>query len=275
MKKSIVWLASYPKSGNTWMRIFLANYLMNLDKPVPINQTHRFGLGDSIPKMYQAVAGRPVDLRDHDVSLALRDKVLEGIVRNNADVNFVKTHNVRGDAFGVPLIPERFTRSAIYILRNPLDMVLSYARHYGMDPAQATEAIGRLDNANSPDQTTVWQFLSSWSDHVKGWTARASYPVCVVRYEDMLDQPQKTFGKVLEHIGISVQQDRLDKAIRFSSFDEVKKQEDETGFVEHPGKAERFFNKGKSGQWETDLDPELVERIRREHRNTMKLYGYL
>ena len=99
--KSIIWLASYPKSGNTWTRIFLANYLMNSDKPVPINQVHRFGMGDSIPRMYQMVAGRQIDVRDYQETLKLRDKVLAGIVANKADVNFVKTHNVRAEAFGV------------------------------------------------------------------------------------------------------------------------------------------------------------------------------
>ena len=104
--KSIIWLASYPKSGNTWTRIFLANYLMNSDKPVPINQVHRFGMGDSIPRMYQMVAGRQIDVRDYQETLKLRDKVLAGIVANKADVNFVKTK--QGVAFQIFEFIKRF-----------------------------------------------------------------------------------------------------------------------------------------------------------------------
>ena len=77
--------------------------------------------------------------------------MLRGIVANNADVNFVKTHNIRADAFGVTLIPDKYTRSAVYILRNPLDMLLSYARHYGMSHADTAEAIARSDNSNAAE----------------------------------------------------------------------------------------------------------------------------
>jgi len=119
--KSIVWLASYPKSGNTWTRIFLANYIFNRQTPMPINQVHRLGMGDSIEKAYRMVAGGPFDVADYRQSLALRDRVLKGIVNNDAAVNFGKTHNRLTRAFGVDLIPTHLTRSAIYILRNPLD----------------------------------------------------------------------------------------------------------------------------------------------------------
>lgn len=273
--KSIVWLASYPKSGNTWTRIFLANYLMNGEKPVPINQVHRFGMGDSITRMYQMVAGRQIDPSNHDETLALRDRVLAGIVANKADVNFVKTHNINAPAFGVELIPERFTRSAVYILRNPLDMLVSFARHYGLSHEETANAIARSDHANAAERGTVTQFLGSWSEHVQSWTGKKPYPVLVLRYEDMLDAPRESFSRLLEHIGVPVEEARLDKAIRFSSFDELSKQEGESGFVESSPKNERFFARGKSGQWQTELDPKIVKQVKRDHRKVMKKYGYL
>lgn len=273
--KSIIWLASYPKSGNTWTRIFLANYLMNGDKPVPINQVHRFGMGDSVPRMYHMVAGRQIDVTDYQLTLKLRDKVLGGIVANKADVNFVKTHNVRSEAFGVTLVPDKFSRSAIYIIRNPLDMLVSYARHYGQSHASAAEAISRPDHVNSADETTVTQFLGSWSEHVQSWTDKVPYPVCVLRYEDMLTDPETSFGKVLDLVGVPKDPERLKKAIRFSSFDELSKQEKEGGFVESSPKNERFFSKGQSGQWKSELAPEIVEQVKNDHGKVMKKYGYL
>jgi len=273
--KSIVWLASYPKSGNTWTRIFLANYLWNADRPVPINQVHRFGMGDSIAKSYHMIAGRRIDVHDYRLTLALRERVLAAIVANKADVNFVKTHNVRGDAFGVTLIPEKFTRSAIYIVRNPLDMLLSFARHYGQTHEQTAEAIARADHSNAADETTVTQFLGTWSEHVQSWSARAPYPVLTVRYEDMLAAPEQSFGAMLGHIGMPVDSARLEKAIRFSSFDEVSRQESEAGFVESSPKNDRFFARGQAGQWQTELDPKIAKRVRRDHRKVMKKFGYL
>jgi hypothetical protein len=276
MKKSIVWLASYPKSGNTWTRIFLANYVMNTEKPMAINEVHRFGMGDSIAKTYRMVArGMPEDLNDIQTTLRLRDKVLRGIIANNADINLVKTHNTRTPAFGVDLIPAKYTRSAVYIVRNPMDMVLSYARHYGTDNATAVEAIGRSDNANPTHGETVCQFLGSWSEHVNAWTAKAPYPICVLRYEDMLEQPEVAFGALVKHMGLPLDEARLKRSIKFSSFDEVSRQERESGFKENPGKSQKFFTKGQAGQWKDALSPELVEQMQTTHHDTMKRFGYL
>ncbi|SLN67286.1 Sulfotransferase domain protein [Roseovarius albus] len=275
MKKSIVWLASYPKSGNTWTRVFLANYLMNAKEPVPINEVHRLGMGDSIAKTYHMVAGRKIDVKNIELTLKLRDKVLRGIVGNNADINFVKTHNIRKVARGVPLIPEQYTKSAIYILRNPLDMVLSYARHYSASVEEAVMRIGREDNGNAPDEKTVAQYLGKWSDHVDSWTKNPPFPLLTIRYEDLLAEPEKNFTKVLEHIGVPVDQDRLNRAVEFSSFKALSEQEKKTGFVEKPKQAEKFFNKGQSGQWKEDLSEELIQKIKRDHGNVMKRFGYL
>ncbi len=275
-KASIVWLASYPKSGNTWARIFLANYLTNAQQPVSINNVHRIGIGDSIAKTYRMVArDEAVDLQDVNVTLRLRDAVLRGIIGNGADVNLVKTHNIRGNAYGTELIPARYTRSSVYIMRNPLDMVLSYARHYGIDVAEAVAAIGRSDNANASDTATVWQFLGSWSEHVDSWTKGAPYPSLVLRYEDMLDKPEQSFGALVRHIGMPLDKDRLDRAIRFASFDEVKAQEAKTGFAENPGKSRTFFTSGKAGAWKEALTEDLAQKLRADHAATMKRFGYL
>ena len=275
MKRSIIWLASYPKSGNTWTRLFLANYLMNAQTPVPINQAHRFAMGDAMVKMYSRVAGKAIDQHNLSLCLKLRDPVLRAIVGNNADVNFVKTHNARVAPDGINLIPDDYTRSAIYIIRNPLDMVLSYARHYGITQEDAAQKICNRDNGNLPTPTTVAQYLSSWDMHVKSWMAYAPWKRLIVRYEDLLDDPETHFAKILELVGVPVDAERLERAIRFSSFDELSRQEEEQGFIERPEQSEKFFGKGQKDQWKTDLDPALAEMIREKMGETMKRYGYL
>jgi hypothetical protein len=272
--RRIVWLASYPKSGNTWTRIFLANYLVNRDQPVPINQAHRFAMGDAIGKTYAMVAGRPINTGDAGLTLQLRDRVLRGIVANGADVNFVKTHNLLGVVKGKPLIPNALTRSAVYIVRNPLDVVLSYARHFGMSKAAAASAMADPNNTIAATADTVEQYLGRWDDHVSAWTEDQPYPQLVLRYEDLLNAPEEHFAKLLQHIGIPVDPDRLSKAIRFSSFTELSKQENTTGFEEKSHHTKAFFAKGKSGQWKTDLDPEVVMQIQRDHRTVMEKFGY-
>ncbi|MFU8777386.1 MAG: sulfotransferase domain-containing protein [Roseovarius sp.] len=275
MKRSIVWLASYPKSGNTWTRVFLANYLLNTQKPLHINEVRRVGSGDSMAAAYHTVAGRKLDLSRVAHTLQFRHKVLRGIVNNNADINLVKTHNARVTAYEVELIPEMFTRASIYIMRNPLDMVLSYARHYDMSHADAVERITHPENANLPTDTSVADFLGTWEAHVRSWVKYAPWPQLVLRYEDLLDDPETQFSKVLDLIGVPVDKERLQRAIRFSSFDVLSKQEEESGFIEKPKESEKFFGKGQKDQWKTDLDPALADIIRDKLGATMKRYGYL
>ena len=273
--KSIVWLASYPKSGNTWLRIFLANYLLDRKTPIPINEVHRIGMGDAVEKAYRLVAGSGADVADPRRSLALRPKVLKRIVANGAQVNFVKTHNCRSKAFGVELIPSHLTRSAVYILRNPLDMVVSYARHYGLTLESAAGAIGRDDNTVAAGTGAVTQFLGNWSEHVRGWARCRDFPVLVLRYEDMQADPQAAFAKVLRHVGVPVDAERLGRAVRFSSFDELRRQEESGGFIERSAHSERFFDSGRAGRWREDLPEEAAERIRREHGRVMREFGYV
>jgi hypothetical protein len=273
--RSIVWLASYPKSGNTWLRIFLANYLLDRKEPMPINQLHRIGIGDALESAYRTVAGGAFDVTNIRQSLALRPKVLGRIVANGAQVNFVKTHNCRGKAFGVELIPPQMTRSAIYIVRNPLDMVVSYARHYALDPEAAAVAIGREDNAVAGGRGAVTQFLGNWSEHVRGWTRCGEFPVLVLRYEDMQEKPEAAFAQALERIGVPVDRERLDRAIRFSSFEELRRQEEAGGFIERSAFSDRFFDSGRAGRWRDELPPEAADRIRRDHGRVMREFGYL
>jgi len=273
-KKSIVWLASYPKSGNTWTRIFLANYLLNTKQPLPINQVHRVGIGDSIAKTYRMVARAPIDTNDHKAMLALRAGVMQGIVNNGADVNLVKTHNIRDRAMGVELIPAHHTRSAVYVIRNPLDVVLSFARHFATDPASAADAMGRSDHVTAGDPTTVPQYLGSWSDHVRSWTKKPHFPLLLLRYEDLKTDPHTHFARLVKHLGLEPEEERLDRAIRFSSFEEVQRQETEHGFVERSPTTEKFFHSGQSGAWKGSLAPELVAQIREQHGRVMARHGY-
>ncbi|MEM8800805.1 MAG: sulfotransferase domain-containing protein, partial [Pseudomonadota bacterium] len=242
--------------------------------PVPINQVHKFGIGDSIAKMYHMVARREIDVHDVQLTLNLRPKVMRGIVANNADLNFVKTHNIRTVVRGTELIPANVTRQAIYIIRNPLDVILSYARHYGQTPAESVTALAHPDNVNAAEPSTVMQFLGTWSDHVKSWEKGTAFPTLVVRYEDMLEKPTETFGNVLKTIGLDPDPEKLDRAIRFSSFEEVSNQEEVDGFKERSPNSDRFFSKGTAGQWKSELDPELVAQVRRDHKRVMKKYGY-
>ncbi len=230
--------------------------------------------------MAAQAGGQPfVNLADYHQTLALRGPVLRAIVNNDADVNFVKTHNRRTKAFGIELIPAALTRSAIYILRNPLDMVPSYARHFGLTHEAAAAAIARSDNSTAGGNGTVAQFLGTWSEHVQSWARCRDFPVLVLRYEDMHADPAAAFTRVLKHIGVPPNPERVARAVEFSSFDELRRQEEEHDFVERVS-SEKFFHSGRSGRWrdgkwEGALDADLAEKICGDHAKVMGRYGYV
>lgn len=275
--RNIVWLASYPKSGNTWTRIFLANYLFAKAEPFPINQLSKIGMGDSRVKRYREVAPGPFDPSNDLDCMKRRQLVLRRLAGNGADINFSKTHNQNDVVFGLPLIPEQFTRAAIYIIRDPRDVVLSYADHFDKSLAESVEDLAdqNASSGGAADSQTVRQFFGNWSQHVRSWTTRGPFPVTVLRYEDLQEAPERTFTSLLQALEIPVEQARLEQAIAFSQFNTVRAQEDKDGFNETPRSADRFFNSGTSGRWREDLPGPLADRIAAQHGEQMRRFGYL
>lgn len=275
MVKSLLWLASYPKSGNTWMRAFLANYIFNPNQPFPLDHLSRVGISDASTSAHRRAAGGPFDPADPKQVLSVRRRMLDLVDQNGADLNLVKTHNQRARAFGQELVPPHLTRGAIYILRDPRDMAISYASHHGLTLDEAIQRINRPDNATAGDQKNVPQFLGTWSAHVRGWTRVRGFPVLVVRYEDMLDRPEEVFSRALSFLGLDLDDARLGKAIDFSSFDRLSAQEREKGFAENSAHQESFFRTGKAGTWRDALTGEQAEKLVTDHRRIMRQFGYL
>ena len=272
--RTLVWLASYPKSGNTWLRAFLANYFIDTPTPVSINEMQKISFGDSSAPAY-AELGRCDPARlDPARLVALRQRHLER-VSLNGEINFVKTHNAHIRIAGRWLIPARLTRAVGYMIRDPRDLVLSYADHFALDPAAAAAAIASARNRVPTNSRTVMQFRGDWSGHVKSWTRTRDFPVLVLRYEDLLSDPEACFERVLRLIGAPVDLRVLAQATRFSSFEELAAQEAADGFREKGGAQARFFRRGVSGQWRDGLAGDIVERITADHGAVMKRHGYL
>ena len=274
---NILWLASYPKSGNTWMRAFIENYLQNLPHPVDINQLIGRSTAEARADRYQPFieAGKKTtDLSTEEIC-AIRPLVQAEIARQATGTVFVKTHNFLGEYKGFPLHHSPVTSGAIYLVRNPLDVAVSTANYfdYPLDDAIAFMA---EDMTGTPNEVAnVPQVISSWSAHVQSWTANPEDRILVLRYEDMLANPLKEFRKVTGFLGLSKDPNRLKKAIRFSSFDQLKAQEKKRGFAERHENARSFFRRGRQNQWRDKLSDEQVQRIIDTHGAQMARFKYL
>ncbi len=296
----VLWLASYPKSGNTWVRAFLANYLVNAESPVSINELPEFVRGDGPKHYYEEVLGYPINeplspQETQEVRLIVHEK----FAHESQNTTIVKTHNAIAYLDDIPTINPKATEGAVYIMRNPLDVALSYAHHYGMTYDTAIERLGSEQNALGGSERQVYQFLGSWSEHVRSWVEAPGLKLHVMRYEDMILDASKVFTKLLEFLEIPDEPGRCEKAIQFSSFESLTDQEKSEGFVEavpareHPAflgaelaqipqtakyKGEsriRFFRSGKLGNWRDELSSEQIARIIEDHREVMDTHGYL
>lgn len=273
--RRIIWIASYPKSGNTWMRAFLANYVLDRREALPINELGAFTLSDTRPRFYQEAAGKPIAEITEAESLTLRAKAQSLIAAARPHDHFVKTHCLNGVHRGVRLISPEVTKGAICITRNPLDLVLSYAGHFNLTIDQTIDAMADPGNSTIDAGHRIFTLLGTWSDHVRSWRDGADFPMIMVRYEDLLAQPQAAFKSIVRTLGLPFDADRLNRAISFSSFRELSTQESQSGFTERPPHAKRFFREGKAGAWQKQLSKAQIDKVTTTHGDVMASLGYL
>jgi aryl sulfotransferase len=272
----ILWLASYPKSGNTWLRAFIANLRRGDDRPADIND---FGIpGASNRRLFDDGAGVEASDLTEDETARYRPRVYRHLAESSADTVFLKIH----DAYTLlpddaPLIPPDATAGAIYVVRNPLDVAVSLAHHSSQTVDRTIAIMAMKDYSFSADLPirNLNQLLLSWSEHVLSWVDRAPFPVHIVKYEDMHEQAIETFTEAARFCGLPCDPDRVAMALRHSSFEQLRKQERERGFIERPATASAFFREGKAGGWKEVLSESRIALIVEVHGAVMRRFGYL
>jgi len=271
----IIWLASYPKSGNTWLRSFLHNFLLAADRSYDINKLTDLTAGESMTDLYRALDPALDEHFTDERVRELRPLVHRAISQRSPDTVLVKTHNALAEIDGAPLISLDVTAGAIYVVRNPLDVAISFSHHNRTTVDNIIEFMNTKAAATVSNATNVYEFYDTWSGHVASWTATPSPTLHVMRYEDMLANPQKSFAAVVKFLGIEAPRQRIEKAVRLSSFQVLKEQERRQGFRERPRAMEAFFREGKAGQWKKVLTKEQVAAIVAVHREQMERFGYV
>lgn len=274
----IFWLASYPKSGNTWFRSFLSNLTADANEPVDINELHTGSIASARAWLDEVLGFDSSELTFDELD-ALRAAVYDWTLQDE-EVGHHKIH----DAYtylpnGDPLVGKRATLGALYVLRNPLDVAPSYANHNHSTIDAAIKSMSDpghcLAGGRKGAHEQVRQQLLSWSKHVLSWVDAPDLSCHVIRYEDMLAEPMQTFSQATHFLGLSFPETRIEKAIRFSDFKELAAQERAKGFRERPPKTAQFFRQGKSGNWRSQLTSAQVQRILDDHGQVMGRFGYL
>lgn len=275
-----VWLASYPKSGNTWLRLLLANLLCGSQGPEDIND---LGLASF------SLVTRPVIedfilidsfLLTREECDRMRPSLMEEAWREAAGRDlFIKLHDAyRRLADGTPVLG-RPARAALYVLRDPRDVAVSLAFHGGNSIEKAVRQV--LSGAthmggDKPHQEQISQPLLDWSGHVRSWTGQRDVPVHVLRYEDLRADTVGFFGRATAFLGLETTAEGLARAVRHSDFSELQRQEIEKGFLERrPESTAPFFRAGRVGGWRDVLTPDQAAAIKDAHGAVMAEFGYL
>ena len=261
--RRIVWLASFPKSGNTWVRSFLANYFQPPGKTLDINSLRQFTTADVRQDFFDRANGRPFRGETMEDWIRVRPKALRLIAASKDGNHFVKTHCQVVKIGSIDLILPEVTAAAVYIIRNPFDVAPSYARHLSLD---MDAAIDRMTNRTAvhANPNRIMEIIGRWDDHVRSWTGAPGLPLHVMRYEDMLADAEKAYRALFGFLRVPVDKAQMRRTLKATSFRALQKQERETGFGERPAGMKQFFARGAAGGWREDLTPAQVARIRAE-----------
>tara|TARA_B100000035_G_scaffold110935_1_gene94198 strand:- start:3063 stop:3914 length:852 start_codon:yes stop_codon:yes gene_type:complete len=265
--KKIVWIASYPKSGNTWIRSILANAIFEesdirkLGKLIP-----------SFPFVNQSVHPTTKELSHIGELMQAFERTQDWIVsKSGNNHSLVKTHNACGFIEGVKFPNDKCTAGSIYIVRDPRDVLVSLAAHNNTTFEETEKTMLDVNFCIArPGRPMNREFVSSWEHHIKGWQNFAQAPL-IVRYEDLINETKPTITRIFDYLGIKNFKN-FDDLMSKTSFQALQKQEEGGGFDEKMG-AEMFFRSGKVGSWkDCDFD---FSKITRAFESTMAFYNYI
>jgi hypothetical protein len=275
----IVWLASYPKSGNTWLRAFLTSFQYDNRGPVDINSLLARAWASDRSLFDQASGVESSDMTEEEIE-CYRPDVYRHLAARATETIYLKTH----DAFtftssGDSLIPADVTHGAVYVVRNPLDVAVSFAHYLTTTTDEAIQRLARetMTLCGNPDclKPQVKQRLLSWSRHVSSWLDQKTIPIHVMRYEDMSLRPIETFAAAARFLGWEDDVARVRRAVAFSSFEVLRGQEQSHGFKERVPGVAAFFRRGRVDGWRDVLTEEQASRIVADHGPVMRRLGYL
>ena len=279
----IIWLASYPKSGNTWLRMFLKSYYQkpgtkfNLEKTVHDDFKTHSGFPD-----LNALKHLKVDYSKFS-DIVRNWETLQDYINLNGRTNFLKTHNSMCTVGPYKFTTSKNTKGGIYLVRDTRDVLVSYSNHTGYDHETTFKHMCNSDNYESTsteikDKIFYRSLLGSWANHYNSWKSFKSAKILIIKYEDMIADTYSTFKKIIRYLGeiddLKLDEGKLNDAIKQTEFKELQKLEKKQGFSEK-GAGSLFFRKGKAGSWKDELSSNLIERVEKIFSKEMIELGYL
>jgi hypothetical protein len=271
---NIIWLASYPKSGNVWLQAFLHNLISNSRQAPSPETIGGFCTPESAALHFMTPDSRPLGAWTREETARRRAGAHKAITGLRSDNVFASTRAALATSGGAPTITMEHTAAAIYLVRNPLDVAVSLA---AQGDRSIDEAILHLETEYESENSDqfAYEYQGSWSTNVLSWTQQRHAGLHLLRYEDMLSVPEQAFGPLASFLGFDTSPERLARAIRFSSFADLAEEEDKSTFTSSSGGVRRVLRVGKSDQWREVLSADQVRRVVDRHDKQMERFNYI
>ena len=298
MNNKIFWITSYPKSGNTWLRLIICGLFFtkngNLNNLKILNKIPKFDEFENF-KFIKKISASDFDkifkkkLYDEEAQSKLSKYWVEAqkkiIIKKNK-YNFFKTHNARIRFNDYFYTNEITTLGFIYITRDPRDVVISYSKYLDKSLDYATNFI--TNNNLMGNQNTLSrmpEFIYNWKDHYLSWKNFKKVPGLFLRYEDLLNNTEYEINKIIDffylnyNIRINNKLEKINNIIQSTNFKKLQEIENNIGFYEAPNyglKNERsFFRAGKINQWKNKLSKDQKSLIKEKFKKQMTELKYL
>lgn len=282
----IIWLASYPKSGNTWVRAFISAYYYSKNGEFDfslLNKIKQFPDKEFFDREFSSI---------EEVSqewMKSQKKIIQ-----SKTIKFFKTHSCLGNYNNRPFTTSETTLGGIYIIRDPRNVFTSIKNHFSMNNDDAFKMITDKNRGLISDEGifSSYTFISSWSDHYISWIKNNKFRRLIIRYEDLINNTYETFRDItvftntLLNITEGVNKKKLEKAIETTSFNKLKNFEIKDGLHNsvtnfkkwrniHKENKNLFFNLGPENDWKNKVNKEISNEIEKHFRNEMVELKYL
>ena len=275
----IIWISSYPKSGNTWVRYLLANYFYNpsrIKNANIIDNIKKFNINDKFKKIsnLEDIKKNPFHISKYWIPSQ------ENLIKNNKSNFFLKNHNSLIRIGENNFTRKEFCLATIYIVRDPRDVAVSFAHFSNLNYDMTIDKLLSEELFASVDNDNPWniEIIGSYKFHYNSWkNGIMNVPFIIIKYEDLIND---TYGQLLRIISFlckilnfNINHEQLIFSVYNSSFETLKKFEKENKFKEK-GKSNRFFRKGKYNDWVYELNQSQISRIERTLSKEMDILSY-
>ena len=276
----IIWLSSYPKSGNTYLRSFISSYYFS--------KKGKFDF-DLLLNILQFPSLKFAKKNLNSELEASKNWVYnQKFFFSGDDVHFIKTHNTLDKYKDNPFVANDISLGAIYIVRDPRNLITSMSHHYSLNYDQAyakliDENASLLEKTRDGDYSN-FTFLGSWSNHYKSWKNCKDFKTLFTKYEDLENNKYETFKKIIFFINdlkkdsSNINEKKFLNSINSTNFSNLRNKEEKEGFEESVysslGKKKRFFNLGFNNRWKKILPKEMLLRLNSTLQSDLNDLGY-